>query len=196
MDVFISKEIFHRTQSIPQNFLLQYFCMEALEQLEKKIWWSYLGEDLQKLLKTSEFIYATVKGWGADLPGGRREFDDYSFVVFPAAKAYEGFLKKMFLDLNFITEEDYYGKHFRIGKALNPSLSKELRREGVYEKVVKYCNGEDLANNLWETWKFSRNLVFHWFPNEKNSLTLTEAGERIEMIISAIDQSFRECKII
>jgi hypothetical protein len=170
--------------------------MEALEQLEKKIWWSYLGQDLQKLLKTSEFLYTTVKSWGADLPGGSREFDDYSFIVFPAAKAYEGFLKKMFLDLNFITEEDYYGKHFRIGKALNPSLSKELRREGVYEKVVKYCNGEELAAKLWETWKFSRNLVFHWFPNEKNTLTLSEAGDRIEMVISAIDQSFRECKII
>ena len=73
--------------------------METLSDLEDKVWWSYLGTDLQKLLKTSEFVYKTVESWGADLPGGSREFDDYSFVVFPAAKAYEGFLKKMFLDL-------------------------------------------------------------------------------------------------
>jgi len=38
-----------------------------------------------------------LSGMGADLPGGKREFHDYSFVVFSAAKAYEGFLKKMFL---------------------------------------------------------------------------------------------------
>lgn len=169
--------------------------METLEQIEQKVWWSYLGEDLQKLLKTAEFINTEVKGWGADLPGGRQVFDDYSFVVFPAAKAYEGFLKKLFLDLKFITPEDYYGKHFRIGKALNPSLEKELRREGVYDKIVQYCQGRELADNLWNTWKLSRNLTFHWFPNEKNAITLAEAGERIEMIIGAIDQAFKECRI-
>jgi hypothetical protein len=169
--------------------------METLSELEKKIWWSYLGEDLQKLIQTSEFIYTAVESWGADLPGGKKEFDDYSFVVFPAAKAYEGFLKKLFLDLKLITVEDYYGKHFRIGKALNPSLPKELRHEGVYDKLVQYCQGRALADKLWDTWRLSRNLTFHWFPNEKNVITLTEAGERIEMIMSAIDEAFKECNI-
>jgi len=169
--------------------------MQSLDQLGGKIWWPYVEEDLQKLLKASVFIYETVKGLGVDLPGGKREFDDYSFVVFPAAKAYEGFLKKLFLDLKFITEEDYYGKYFRIGKALNPSLPKELMKEGVYNKIVKYCQGGSLAKKLWETWKLSRNLIFHWFPNEKNAITLLQAGERIEMIISAIDQAFAECQI-
>lgn len=101
----------------------------------------------------------------------------------------------MFLDLEFITPDDYYGKHFRIGKALNPSLEKELRREGVYDKIVHYCQGKELADYLWNTWKLSRNLVFHWFPNEKNVLTLDEAGNRVEMIIKAIDMAFKECKI-
>lgn len=169
--------------------------METIEQLEGRIWWSYLGIDLQKLISTSHFLFSVVKSLGADLPGGQKEFHDYSFVVFPAAKAYEGFLKKLFLEMKFITEEDYYGKRFRIGKALNPSLSKDLMREGVYDKIVKYCNGQELADTLWETWKESRNLIFHWFPNEKNTITLTEAGERIDMIVNAIDQSFKECNI-
>ena len=165
-----------------------------MEALEEKVWWNYLGTDLQKLLSTSNFLVEVVRSWGADLPGGKKEFHDYSFVVFPAAKAYEGFLKKLFLDLKFITEDDYYGKHFRIGKALNPSLPKELERESIYQKVVKYCGGEKLADRLWETWKESRNLIFHWFPNEKNAITLPEAGERIAMIITAIDEAFVECK--
>ncbi len=169
--------------------------METLEQLEQKIWWSYLGVDLQKLIATSNFLLEAVKSWGGDLPGGQKEFHDYSFVVFPAAKAYEGFLKKLFIDLKFITEEDYYGKRFRIGKALNPSLEKELMKEGVYNKIVDHCGGQDLADVLWETWKQSRNLVFHWFPNEKNTLTLIEAGERTEMIVNAIDKAFKECGI-
>jgi hypothetical protein len=166
-----------------------------MESLETKLWWSYLEEDLQELIQESFLIMDILKGMGADLPGGKREFHDYSFVVFPAAKAYEGFLKKIFLDMKFITSEDYYGKHFRIGKALNPSLPKKIKREGVYEEVVKYCGGPELAESMWNTWKQSRNLVFHWFPNEKNAITFAEAEDRISMIIATIDQTFKECKI-
>lgn len=166
-----------------------------MDALQQKVWWNYLEKDLQKLLETSMFLITTVKNWRVDLPGGEEEFGDYAFVVFPAAKAYEGFLKKMFLDLGFITEEDYYGKHFRIGKSLNPSLPKDIRKDEVYAKIVKYCGGAHLADTLWETWRVCRNLTFHWFPNEKNAITLTEAIERANMIISAIDEAFKECKI-
>ncbi len=166
-----------------------------METLVQKVWWNYLEDDLQKLLKASFFLISAVKSWGGDLPGGKEEFNDYAFVVFPAAKAYEGFLKKMFLDLKFITEEDYFGKHFRIGKSLNPSLPKEMRQDGVYDKIVKYCGGKKLANDLWETWRLCRNLTFHWFPNEKNTITFTEAVERVDMIVSAIDGAFTECKL-
>lgn len=169
--------------------------METKEGLTGKPWWDYLEGDLQELLTESFLIKEILEGMGADLPAGKHKFHDYSFVVFPAAKAYEGFLKKLFLDLKFITEEDYYGKHFRIGKALNPSLPKEIRYEGVYDKLVKYCQGHVLADKLWDTWRLSRNLVFHWFPNEKNAITVEEAGERIEMIIGAIDEAFRGCPV-
>ena len=170
--------------------------MENFQNLESKEWWNYLSEDIRKLLLTSEFIYKTVQSWGGQLPGEKERFHDYSFVVFPSAKAYEGFLKKMFLDMGFISEEDYYGKHFRIGKSLNPSLPKELRHESVYNKIVTDCNdGKVLADHLWEAWKMCRNLLFHWFPNEKNAITLAEARKRISMIIDAIDGAFKGCKI-
>ena len=169
--------------------------METLEQIESRPWWDYMGEDIQKLFKTSDFIYDQVRQWGADLPGGKQEFDDFSFVVFPAAKAYEGFLKKLFLDMGLITENDYFGKHFRIGKALNPSLPKELRNESVYFKIIDRCGSKELAEKMWDTWRLSRNLTFHWFPNEKNAITLDEAGERIAMIIDTIDWSFKQCPI-
>ena len=157
-----------------------------MEGLEEKKWWGYIAEDLQELLKQSFLL--------SDVPEG--QFHDYSFVVFPAAKAYEGFLKKLFFDLKFIAEDDYYGKHFRIGKSLNPSLPKEIRNEHwVYKKVADFCGGSELADKLWDTWRVSRNLVFHWFPDEKNAITLTEAEERINQIINAIDEAFKECKI-
>lgn len=165
--------------------------------LEKKVWWEYIEADLQELLVASEFLTNVVRSWGGDLPSGRKVFHDYSFVVFPAAKAYEGFLKKMFLDLGFITNEDYLGKRFRIGKALNPFLEERFRdRESVYDKLVKYCGGKELADSLWNAWTNGRNLVFHWFPDEKKAVDFAEAEEKIKMIIEAMDMAFKGCDII
>lgn len=172
--------------------------------LEKKVWWEYIEADLQELLVASEFLVNVVKSWGGDLPAGRQVFHDYSFVVFPAAKAYEGFLKKMFLDLGFISKEDYLGKRFRIGKALNPFLEKKYRNnESVYDKLVNYCNGlpagrqgQELADTLWDAWTNGRNLVFHWFPDEKKAINFTEAEQKIHLIINAMDKAFVGCDII
>ena len=157
--------------------------------LSKKPWWDYIEEDLRELLKEAQLLINKVEGW-------EEKFHDYAFVVFPAAKAYEGFLKKLFLDLGFITEEDYFGKRFRVGKVLNPNLERELReKESVYDKIVHFCQGPVLADKLWETWRESRNRSFHWFPKEKNALNFEEAKERVSMIVDAMDAAFKECKI-
>ena len=165
-------------------------------KLENKIWWNYVEADLQELLVASEFLTNVVRSWGGDMRSGSKVFHDYSFMVFPAAKAYEGFLKKMFLDMNFISDEDYNGKRFRIGKALNPYLEKKYREsESVYDKIVEHCGGKELADKLWETWTLGRNSVFHWFPAEKNALSFKEAEERIDLIIDSMDKAFDGCKI-
>ncbi len=164
--------------------------------LETKAWWNYIESDLQELLVASEFLANVVKSWGGDLPQGSKVFHDYSFVVFPAAKAYEGFLKKVFLDMGFITNEDYHGKRFRIGKALNPFLEKRLReKESVYDKVVSHCGGKELADRLWEAWSSGRNVVFHWFPDEKRVVPFDEAVKKVEMIVLAMDECFKGCKV-
>ncbi len=171
--------------------------------LEIKNWWSYVHDDIKELLIQSLLLVETADKWESHISEtfGRgsipkERFKDYSFIVFPAAKAYEGFLKKIFLDLGFISEEDYYGKRFRVGKALNPSLEKELRlREGVYDKIVGFCGGEDLAQQMWLCWKEARNMVFHWFPNEKNVVSLVEAKERVMMILETMDMTFAGCKL-
>jgi hypothetical protein len=164
--------------------------------LESKIWWNYIEEDLQELLVASEFLVNVVKSWGGDLPAGSKVFHDYSFVVFPAAKAYEGFLKKVFLDMKFITDEDYHGKRFRIGKALNPYLEKRIRhKESVYDKISNYCGGKELADLQWGAWTNGRNSVFHWFPDEKKAVSFEEAKEKINQIIMAMDKTFEGCKV-
>ena len=158
--------------------------------LTQKSWWNYLEDDLRELLKQS-FLLAEIFG------ERKQEFHDYAFIVFPAAKGYEGFLKKLFLDMGFISQTDYAGRFFRLGKALNPSLEKKYRNDSwVYEKLTNYCGGDNtLGDQLWQAWREGRNLVFHWFPNEKRALTFPEAQEKLAMIVSAMDAAFATCKI-
>src|SRR3990167_4923454 len=157
--------------------------------LNERNWWSYIHEDLQELLKQASLLVDKVGSWD-------EKFHDYAFIVFPAAKSYEGFLKTLFHDLGFISDEDFNGKRFRIGKALNPSLENHLReKEGVYDKLVSFCQGSELADTLWETWKKARNLLFHWFPNERNAINFEEARVRINIILDTMDLAFKECKI-
>lgn len=152
-----------------------------------------MEEDLQELLRQS-FLLTDI--FGKSPPAGGQEFHDYAFIVFPAAKAYEGFLKKLFLDRGFISQADYAGRFFRIGKALNPSLEKKYRNDSwVYEKLTNFCGGDRaLPDQLWQAWREGRNLVFHWFPQEKRVLNFAEAQARIEMIVAAMDAAFAACK--
>lgn len=155
--------------------------------LSKKSWWIYLERDLKELLEQSTRLLSAFEK-------NKGEFLDYSFVVFPAAKAYEGFLKKILLDSGLISLEEFSGKHFRIGKALNPFLPKKLQHESVYPRLVEKSGGEELPALLWKTWKLSRNSTFHWFPNKKNAISYEEAGERIQLIVSAIDNGYAKLK--
>ncbi len=168
-----------------------------MDSLKNKPWWVYLEHDLQELLTQSLTLIKTVEKWKRDpstSPG--QEFHDYAFIVFPAAKAYEGFLKKLFLDMGFISEKQYYGKRFRVGKALNPALERRIReRESVYDKIVGYCDGSELGDFLWETWKQCRNLLFHWFPKERNAISFDGAKKRVFMIVDAIDRAFKQCEV-
>ena len=112
---------------------------------------------------------------------------DYSFLVFTAAKAYEGFLKTYFYQMGLISRSAYFSLHFRIGKALNPDLPTKYRDE--YWLFDDLCTvvGEDLARRLWSTWKLARNQVFHFESGGANQLSLDEAQERVEAVLETIE---------
>ncbi len=158
------------------------------DEYQNEAWFEFLEEDLQSLLITSSILMEKASSWDEKLI-------DYSFVVFPAAKAYEGYLKKIFYERGFISKDDYYGKRFRIGKALNPSLDPRFKNESVYRKIAISPEKKELADKLWETWKLCRNILFHWFPDEKNTVTLNEAGERVARIIDTMSNCFAGCNI-
>jgi hypothetical protein len=46
---------------------------------------------------------------------------------------------------------------------------------------------------MWDTWKDCRNLLFHWFPNEQNAISLEEARARVQKIVDTMDETFGIC---
>ena len=141
--------------------------------------WNYLTDDIKGLLIDGEMLLIHAD----EIP---HEGSDYSYLVFPFAKAYEGFLKKLFLDLDMIKEDEYYGDDIRIGRVLNPQYIKKSKN--VFFKIVT-SNGskQRIAEQLWEMWHEGRNQVFHYFPHNYRKLSYKEALELIEGLANAME---------
>ncbi len=149
--------------------------------------WQYMPLEIKGLIEDGERLLAHAEEHAS-------KTSDYSYLVFPFAKAYEGFLKRLFLDLELIREDEYYGDDIRIGRMLNPSFVKE--HGNVFDKVCSRAgNGHETAELLWDTWKIGRNQVFHYFPHNFRKLTQKEAVEVINKIISAMAHAVGTCKL-
>ncbi len=149
--------------------------------------WQYLSQSQKDLILEGQFLMDKI------IKEGKYNFKDYSFLVFPFAKAYEGFLKKIFLDIDFISRLDYISDHFRLGKVLSPNLVEKLGDRSVYKKIVDFT-GSELAEKIWNTWKTGRNQVFHYFPHNLKSLTFTEAEKIINQIIETMEEAVLKLK--
>lgn len=145
--------------------------------------WNYLSSPQKDLIKEGEFLIKAI------IEENKLHFTDYSFLVFPFAKAYEGFLKQIFLDVGFISDADYISPHFRIGKVLSPSLVHKLENTSVYKKIED-THGKIIADMAWNTWKRGRNEVFHYFPHNIRSLVFQEAREIIDDITRTMNQLY------
>ena len=148
--------------------------------------WSYLSDEQRGLILDGEQLLSDSKHLTS--------ISDYSFLVFPFAKAFEGFLKKLFLELGLIREDEYYGDDIRIGKLLSPYFMKK-HAGSLYKKLSldKYA-GKELTEDLWKVWKKGRNLVFHYFPHNFRRLTYDEALEIINDFGRVMERSVEKNK--
>ncbi|MDO8488279.1 MAG: hypothetical protein Q7S31_03110 [bacterium] len=149
-------------------------------------WWKYLEEPMRDLVKESYLLMEREEKGGGDL-------HDYSFIVFPMAKAYEGFLKKLFFDLGLINKRQYEGDRFRVGKSLNPNLPKRYQWDWVYIDLVDKCHGEQLPGQMWDVWKRARNRIFHYFAGLHRFITLAEAKQLIGEMASTMEAALAGC---
>jgi hypothetical protein len=156
--------------------------MNELIKRNSKLW-EYLTPEMKELAAEGEMLLNSC------VVTGNKEIKDFSYLVFPWGKLYEGFLKKIFLDLGFITSEDYYGNDIRIGKLLSTggrnipphrlSIVKELSSTKVF--------GENLTKIMRGVWKNSRNLVFHFFPDNFYKIDLVTSRKRINETIKCME---------
>lgn len=144
--------------------------------------WQYLSETQKQLATDGQLLLEDRDRHPNE------HLSDYSYLVFPFAKLYEGFLKQLFLDLSVISRREYESKHFRVGKVLSPNLVRRLGERSAYGHVEKRY-GKALADSLWNTWKQGRNLVFHYFPHNVSRLSLLAAKALIEMITLTMTES-------
>jgi hypothetical protein len=155
--------------------------MEINDEVEIIIKGGLLTQDQVELLKQAGCLLAREKQ-----KVRQGEIVDYGFLVFTAAKVYEGFLKTFFYQLGLISRYQFYDTHFRIGKALNPDLPKAFRnRTWLYDDLEAVC-GQKAAGQLWEVWRRGRNQIFHYFPDRGDFLSLSEAEAIIKEILEAM----------
>lgn len=151
--------------------------------------WEYLSPEIKELLEDGEKVLSFVEKYK-----DKEDISDYSFLVFPFSKAYEGFLKRFLFDTELIREEDYYSDDIRIGRILNPGYIKE--KGNIFGRLCdKSKEGREVPKKLWSVWKRGRNLVFHYFPHNFRKLEYTEAVEIIEEIVSAMNSAIMHCRV-
>lgn len=84
--------------------------MQRFNLFYTQSWYLYLQPPERELIQISLELLAREERLNSS-------FSDYSFIVFPFAKAYEGFLKKFFYDMSLISRDVYESHRFRIGRA-------------------------------------------------------------------------------
>jgi hypothetical protein len=150
--------------------------------------WNYLSPTQKTLAGDGAFLLADSKTHPNEEP------TDYSYMVFPFAKLYEGFLKQFLLDLEIIDVSAYTSDRYRIGKAMSPHLGRKLGPRSAYGQIAhKY--GDPLASQLWQAWKNGRNLVFHYFPHNYRALSYEGAREIIVLLVSAMEAAVEKTHV-
>lgn len=140
-------------------------------------WYLFLDTGMRELVDQSFRLLDDE----ANLPKNR--FRDYSYLVFPIARAYEGFLKKLFESLGLIDQYQLLNPHFRIGRSLNPDLPEKFRDQSWLfddlHKIYRDCGQPQLAMDMWEAWREGRNQLFHYYFSAQEHFTKLEEADKL-----------------
>jgi hypothetical protein len=160
-----------------------YPTLQPANSSTKGLLWEYLSQTQKDLIDEGQYLMNEV------IQDHAYRFKDYPFLIFPFAKAYEGFLKQLFKDVGFISHLDYISDHLRLGKLLSPHLIMKLGDKSLYEKI-RLNGSRELAETLWKTWKLGRNEIFHYFPHNIRAVTFDEANRTVGNILETMEIAY------
>ena len=158
--------------------------MEYLINKESKFW-LYLSQGQKDLLSEGLYLMDDI------IRDQAYQFKDYSFLVFPFAKAYEGFLKQIFRDKDLISRLDYISDHLRLGKLMSPNLIGKLGDKSLYKKIQERYS-QELADKVWNVWKSGRNQIFHYFPHNFKAISFNESRELSLKILKTMEEVYSQ----
>jgi hypothetical protein len=147
--------------------------------------WHYLSQNQRDLILQGNYLMNDV------IKEGKYSFTDYSFLVFPYAKAFEGYLKQLFYDIGFISRLDYISDHLRLGKLLSPNLMDKLGDKSLYKKLT-HATTKEFTEAVWSTWRNGRNQVFHYFPHNIKAISLKDAEEITNNMLIIMGQMYAQ----
>lgn len=156
--------------------------------LRTSVLWQYLSQNQKDLILEGQYLMNDI------IKNHAYHFKDYSFLVFPFAKAYEGFLKQLFKDAKFISHLDYISDHLRLGKLMSPNLIGRLGERSLYKKITEK-SGQDLAERIWNVWKIGRNQIFHYFPHNIKAISFQEAERIITEVLRTMEEAYGKIRI-
>lgn len=146
----------------------------------------FVGEELIDLYEDTRKLFDEFETNAKNSLIGAN-LSDYSFLVLPMAKVYEGVLKRVLVDASIIKEEELLkNPALNVGAYYNPVGNKNIfnhLKDKGRDKVIPYT--------IYSTYQECRNMIFHYDHYRDNRLTtLDDAQFYVRRIEHAIDKAY------
>ncbi len=120
----------------------------------------FVGQDLIQLRKDSNNLLKEANE-------STTYISDYSYIVFPMAKAYEGILKKVLVEAQLVKEEDIqYDPNVPINNYFNP-----VSNTTIFNLLADKVRDKSIPHTIYATYQECRNQILHYDSYRDNRLT-------------------------
>lgn len=154
----------------------------------------FLRTETQSLLINTEIMSSLIRNTPTNIDLGL--IDDYSFLLFPAAKAYEGFLKQLSEKVNFVFSKKKKTQKitkellekepdFGIGIIFNEITNPEIKN-ALLDKS-RYKNHPNFMKAIWDKCRCD---ILHYDYKKPIIISLKQSEDEISLIYRAIRWGF------